>query len=171
MQPWLWTEFIMESRWKRVLCPGKLWNLVFASPGKQYFTVCTNPVVGRWCWQNKATGQELFDKVCKILEENKELVMEETDYFCISYHDDNGIRVSRHLTYFKVFLLFLTDIQKIVPIGDWGHLLTLTLTSDDHESDIVVNDSSTLTNTTIWFVAGLSLIVDVCRVVKTAHFF
>ena len=26
---------------------------------------------------------------------------------------------------------------------------------------IVVNDSSTLTNNTIWFVAGLSLIVDV----------
>jgi len=39
--------------------------------------------------------------------------------------------------------------------------VTLTLTSDDLESAIVVNDSSTLTNTTIWFVAGLSLIVDV----------
>jgi len=39
--------------------------------------------------------------------------------------------------------------------------VTLTLTSDDLESDIVVNDSSTLTNTTIWFVVGLSLIVDV----------
>ena len=41
------------------------------------------------------------------------------------------------------------------------HFLTLTLTLDDLESDIVVNDSSTLTNTTIWFVAALSLIVDV----------
>jgi len=40
--------------------------------------------------------------------------------------------------------------------------VTLTMTSDDLESDIVVNDSSTLTNITIWFVAGLSLIVDVC---------
>jgi len=39
----------------------------------------------------------------------------------------------------------------------------MTLTSDDLESDIVVNDSSTLTNTTIWFVAALSLIVDVRR--------
>jgi len=37
--------------------------------------------------------------------------------------------------------------------------MTLTLTLDDLESDIVVNDSSTLTNTTIWFVAALSLIV------------
>jgi len=37
----------------------------------------------------------------------------------------------------------------------------LTLTSDDLESDIIVNDSSTLTNTTIWFVAALSVIVDV----------
>ena len=37
----------------------------------------------------------------------------------------------------------------------------LTLTSDDLEGHIVVNDSSTLTNTTIWFVAALSLIVDV----------
>jgi len=37
----------------------------------------------------------------------------------------------------------------------------VTLTSDDLESDIVVNDSSTLTNTTIWFVAAFSLIVDV----------
>ena len=35
------------------------------------------------------------------------------------------------------------------------------LTSDDLESHIVVNVSSTLTNTTIWFVAALSLIVDV----------
>jgi len=32
---------------------------------------------------------------------------------------------------------------------------------DDLESDIVVNDSLTLTNITIWFVATLSLIVDV----------
>jgi len=39
--------------------------------------------------------------------------------------------------------------------------VTLTLTSDDLESHIIVNDSSTLTNTTIWFVAVLSLIVDV----------
>jgi len=40
--------------------------------------------------------------------------------------------------------------------------VTLPLTSDDLESDIVVNNSSTLTNSTIWFVAALSLIVDVC---------
>jgi len=39
--------------------------------------------------------------------------------------------------------------------------VTLTLTSDDLESHIVVNVSSTLTNITIWFVAALSLIVDV----------
>jgi len=43
----------------------------------------------------------------------------------------------------------------------------LTLTSDDLESDIFVNDSSTLTNTTIWFVAALSLIVDVRTYVRT----
>ena len=36
--------------------------------------------------------------------------------------------------------------------------MTLTLTSDDLE---VVNVLSTLTNTPIWFVAALSLIVDV----------
>jgi len=52
-------------------------------------------------------------------------------------------------------------IKKILPIGDWGHLLTLTLTSDDLESHIVVNVSSTLTNTTIWFVAALCFIVYV----------
>jgi len=39
--------------------------------------------------------------------------------------------------------------------------VTLTLTSNDLESHIVVNVSSTLTNNTIWFVAALSLIVDV----------
>ena len=39
--------------------------------------------------------------------------------------------------------------------------VTLTLTSDDLESHIVVNVSSTLTNTTIWFVAALSLIMDI----------
>jgi len=39
--------------------------------------------------------------------------------------------------------------------------VTLTLTLDDLESHIVVNVSSTLTNTTIWFVAALCLIVDV----------
>jgi len=32
--------------------------------------------------------------------------------------------------------------------------VTLTLTSDDLESHIIVNVSSTLTNTTIWFVAA-----------------
>jgi len=39
--------------------------------------------------------------------------------------------------------------------------VTVTLTSDDLDSDIVVNDSSTLTNTTILFVAALNVIVDV----------
>ena len=40
--------------------------------------------------------------------------------------------------------------------------VTLTLISDDLESHIVVNVSSTLTNiTTIWFVAALSMIVDI----------
>ena len=39
--------------------------------------------------------------------------------------------------------------------------LTLTLTSDDLESHLVVNVSSILTNTTIWFVAALCFIVDV----------
>jgi len=47
------------------------------------------------------------------------------------------------------------------PESDWGHLLTLTLTSDDLESHIVENVLSTLTNTTIWFVAALCFIVDV----------
>ena len=37
----------------------------------------------------------------------------------------------------------------------------MTLTSDDLESHIIVNVSSTLTNTTVWFVAALCLIVDV----------
>jgi len=41
--------------------------------------------------------------------------------------------------------------------------VTLTLTSDDLESPIVVNVSSTLTNTAIWFVAALSLIIDCGR--------
>ena len=40
--------------------------------------------------------------------------------------------------------------------------MILTLTSDDLESHNVVNVSSTLTNSTIWFVAALCLIVDVC---------
>jgi len=39
--------------------------------------------------------------------------------------------------------------------------VTLTLTSDDIESHIVVNVSSTLINTTIWFLAALCVIVDV----------
>jgi len=39
--------------------------------------------------------------------------------------------------------------------------VTLTLTSDDVESHIIVNISSTLTNTAIWFVAALCFIVDV----------
>jgi len=43
----------------------------------------------------------------------------------------------------------------------------VTLTLDDLETDIVMNDSSTLTNTTIWFVAGLSLIVDVRTYIRT----
>jgi len=46
------------------------------------------------------------------------------------------------------------------PKRDWGHLVTLTLTSDDLEKHIVVNVSSTLTNTSIWFVVALCFIVD-----------
>jgi len=45
--------------------------------------------------------------------------------------------------------------------------MTLTLTSDDLESHIVVNVSSTLTNCTIWSVAALSLIVDTWTYVRT----
>ena len=40
--------------------------------------------------------------------------------------------------------------------------MTLTLTLDDLESHIIMNDSSTLTNTTIWSVAALCLLVDIC---------
>ena len=50
-QPCLWTEFILESRWKRVLWVLEnhgIWSLqVLKSPGKQYFTVCTNPALRR----------------------------------------------------------------------------------------------------------------------------
>ena len=50
--------------------------------------------------------------------------------------------------------------------------MTLTLTSDDLESHIVVNVSSTLTNITIWFVAALCFIVDVWTYVRTdGHFY
>jgi len=45
--------------------------------------------------------------------------------------------------------------------------VTLTLTLDDLESHIIVNVSLTLTNNTIWFVAALSLIVDVRTYVRT----
>ena len=50
--------------------------------------------------------------------------------------------------------------MKIVIFETKSHV-TWTLTSDDLESHIIVNVSSTLTNTIIWFVAALSLIVDV----------
>ena len=51
--------------------------------------------------------------------------------------------------------------MKIIIFDTLSHM-TLTLTSDDLESYIVVNVSSTLTNITIWFVAALCFIVDVC---------
>jgi len=45
------------------------------------------------------------------------------------------------------------------------------VTCNDLESHIVVNVSSTLTNTTIWFVVAFSLIVDVCTDGQTdGHF-
>jgi len=79
----------------------------------------------------------------------------------------------------SVFIIFPLDHNtqkfagknKIVPIGDWGHLLTLTLTSDDLEGHIVVNVSSTSNNSTIWFVAALSLIVDVRTDVRMGRHF
>ena len=50
--------------------------------------------------------------------------------------------------------------------------VTLTLTLDDLESHIVMNVSSTLTNTIIWFVAALSLIVNVRMDVRMdGHFY
>jgi len=42
--------------------------------------------------------------------------------------------------------------------------VTLTLTSDDLESHIIVNVSLILTNSTIWFVAALCFIVDIFTV-------
>jgi len=55
---------------------------------------------------------------------------------------------------------------KIVIFETKSHM-TLTLTSDDLESHIIVNISSTLTNTTIWFVAALCFIVDIRTDVHT----
>jgi len=50
--------------------------------------------------------------------------------------------------------------------------VTLTLTSDDLESHIIVNVSLTLRNTTIWFVAALCFIVDVrTDVLMDGHFY
>ena len=50
--------------------------------------------------------------------------------------------------------------------------MTLTLTSDDLESHIVVNVSLTVKNTTIWFVAALCFIVDVWTDARTyGHFY
>jgi len=50
--------------------------------------------------------------------------------------------------------------------------VTLTLTLDDPESHVIVNVPSTLTNSTIWFVAALCLIVDVRTYVRTdGHFY
>ena len=61
--------------------------------------------------------------------------------------------------------------MKIIIFETKSHV-TLTLTSDDLESHIIVNVSSTLTNTTIWFVAEFSLIVDVWTYVRTdGHFY
>jgi len=45
--------------------------------------------------------------------------------------------------------------------------VTLTLTSDDLESHIVMNVSLTLTNTTIWFVALLCFIVNIWMYERT----
>jgi len=45
--------------------------------------------------------------------------------------------------------------------------VTSTLTSNDLESHIVLNVLLILTNNTIWFVAALSLIVDVRMYVRT----
>jgi len=56
---------------------------------------------------------------------------------------------------------------KIVIFETFKSHVTLTLTSDDIESHIVVNVSSTLTNSTIWFVAALCLTVDVQMYVWT----
>ena len=66
------------------------------------------------------------------------------------HHHHHYCRRRRHIALAKRNIL-----QKIVLTGDWGHFMTLTLTSDDLESHILVNVSSTLTNTTIWFVAAL----------------
>jgi len=49
---------------------------------------------------------------------------------------------------------------KIVIFETKSHV-TLTLTFDDRGSHVVLNVSSTLTNTTIWFVTALCLIVDI----------
>jgi len=60
---------------------------------------------------------------------------------------------------------------KIVIFETKSHV-TLTLALDDLESHIFVNVSSTLTNITLWFLAALSLIVDVRTYIRTdGHFY
>jgi len=53
------------------------------------------------------------------------------------------------------------QLTEVVNYELMEQLSETTLTSDDLESHIVVNVSSTVTNTTIWFVAALCFIVDV----------
>jgi len=45
--------------------------------------------------------------------------------------------------------------------------MTLTLTSNDLESHIIINVLSTLTNIAIWFVAALCLMVDIRKYIYT----
>ena len=48
------------------------------------------------------------------------------------------------ITVLRTYIKFAKHMEyKKVPIEDWGHLLNLTLTSDDLESHIIVNVSST----------------------------
>jgi len=61
---------------------------------------------------------------------------------------------------------------KIVIFETFKSHMTLTLTSDDPESHIFLNVSSTLTNITIWLVAALCFIVDVRTYVRMdRHFY
>jgi len=60
-----------------------------------------------WCWQAKLTGHELFDIVCERLR------LEERDYFCLSYLDNNNTRVRLIARLAFTFLVLGWNFEKL----------------------------------------------------------
>jgi len=82
-----------------------------------------------------------IQKIHSLISQHWDMKVNNKEYTVLHFYVNKSVLNLKFYTLWDSLYIVHAKV-KIVPKGDWGHLLTLTLTSDDLESHIVMNVSS-----------------------------